>query len=260
MELRKVFHRVLALKETITPAVLAGWGKIYTKSDNLLYFLDGAGTEHEVSTIEHFYCEAYTYNNAIATVIETANTPIALRVSTPGLINGFTFSSGSTGAITAFADGTGGTVLVTSAGHGLSNGDIITIRGTVNYNGVFEVFAVTTDTFKITDVWVANDGASDWDQPGHVKYNGIPTATFATVGQITMAPVAACKIIWKLYVNTTPQEKTTAEREYAINDLDVCSVSGLIQLSTGDILWLSVESDSTANITIKHGEFNAHRH
>lgn len=260
MKLIKVFHRILALKETITPAALAGWGKVYTKSDNLLYFLDGGGTERQVSTIEHFYCEAYTYNNAIPTVIETANTPIALRVSTPGLMNGFTFHSGGTGAITAFADGTGGTVLVSSAGHGLNNGDIITIRGTVNYNGVFEVSAVTTNTFKITDTWVINDGASDWDQPGHVVYDGIPTAIFAVSGQVTMAPSAACKIIWKLYVNTTPQDKSIAEREYAINDLDVCPVSCLIQLSTGDILWLSVESDSTQNITIKHGEFNGHRH
>lgn len=260
MKLLKIFHRFLALKETITPTAIAGWGKIYTKSDNALYFQDGAGNEHEVSALERFYSEAYTYNNAVATVIETANTPIALRVSTAGLMSGFTFHSGSTGAITVYADGTGGTVLVTSAGHGLSDGDIISIRGTTNYNGVFEVSAVTTDTFKITDTWVADDGASDWDQPGHVKYTGTPTAMFAVVGQITMAPVAACKIIWKLYVNTTPQNKTTAEREYAINDLDVCPVSGLIQLSTGDIVWLSVESDETANITIKHGEFNAHRH
>lgn len=206
------------------------------------------------------FCEAYTYNNAVATVIETADTPIALRVSTAGILSGFTFDPGSTGAITAFADGTGGTVLVSSAGHGLSDGDIITIRGTTNYNGVFAVSAVTTDTFKITDTWVNDNGASDWDQPGHVVYTAEHTRNFSVVGQISGAPAAACKLIWKLYVNTTPQDKSTVERKFAINDLDVCSTSCLITLSEGDILWLSVESDSTNDITIKHGEFNAHCH
>jgi len=38
-----------ALKETTTPTADAGWGRIYTKNDNKLYFQDGAGTEHEVA-------------------------------------------------------------------------------------------------------------------------------------------------------------------------------------------------------------------
>lgn len=35
----------LMLKETTTPTADAGYGKIYTKSDNMLYFQDGAGLE-----------------------------------------------------------------------------------------------------------------------------------------------------------------------------------------------------------------------
>ncbi len=37
---------VLVLKETTTPTADTNYGKIYTKSDNELYFQDGAGTEH----------------------------------------------------------------------------------------------------------------------------------------------------------------------------------------------------------------------
>ena len=44
-----VHCQFLALKETTTPTALAAHGKIYTKSDNKLYFQDGAGTEHEIS-------------------------------------------------------------------------------------------------------------------------------------------------------------------------------------------------------------------
>jgi hypothetical protein len=42
---------VLALKETTTPTADTNYGKIYTKSDNKLYFQDGAGTEHEIAFV-----------------------------------------------------------------------------------------------------------------------------------------------------------------------------------------------------------------
>lgn len=39
------------LPEITTPTAVADVGKIYTKSDNKLYFQDGAGVEHEVSLV-----------------------------------------------------------------------------------------------------------------------------------------------------------------------------------------------------------------
>jgi hypothetical protein len=39
----------LLLKETTTPTANADYGKVYCKSDNKLYFQDGAGSEHEVA-------------------------------------------------------------------------------------------------------------------------------------------------------------------------------------------------------------------
>ena len=39
---------VMSLKETTTPTATTNYGKIYTKTDNKLYFQDGAGTEHEI--------------------------------------------------------------------------------------------------------------------------------------------------------------------------------------------------------------------
>ena len=39
----------LALKEIATPTADANYGKVYTKTDNKLYFQDGAGTEHELA-------------------------------------------------------------------------------------------------------------------------------------------------------------------------------------------------------------------
>lgn len=37
------------LSETTTPTAVTNFGKVYTKSDNKLYFQDGAGSEHEVA-------------------------------------------------------------------------------------------------------------------------------------------------------------------------------------------------------------------
>ncbi len=41
----------LCIKETTTPTADTNYGKIYTKTDNKLYFQDGAGTEHEISFV-----------------------------------------------------------------------------------------------------------------------------------------------------------------------------------------------------------------
>ncbi len=37
---------LLVLKETVLPAALENYGKIWTESDNTLHFQDGAGTEY----------------------------------------------------------------------------------------------------------------------------------------------------------------------------------------------------------------------
>lgn len=58
---------LLTLKETTTPTADSGYGKIYTKSDDKLYFQDGSGTEKEIITPTKL---TDTVNNE-AKVIET---------------------------------------------------------------------------------------------------------------------------------------------------------------------------------------------
>lgn len=205
------------------------------------------------------YGEAYIYNNSNATVIETAGTPIALRQISEGLGSNFIFHAGSTGAITAFADYSGtvaGKVLVTSATHGLSTGKVITIRGTTNYNGVFAITVVNVNSFYITDTWVNDNGASDWDQGASLIVGTGAAGLYPAFWQMSISPAAACSLIFMMYINTTAQVKSTAEQKFPQNDLNSCSSSCVLDVSVGDIVWLSVQSDATANITNKHGEFN----
>lgn len=213
-------------------------------------------------TDPHTYGEMYIYNNSTATVIETANTPIALRQISGGLQKGFIFDAGSTGAITAYADYSGtvaGTVLVSDAGHGLSTGDIITIRGSTNYNGIFAVTVVSVDTFYITNTWVVDDGASDWDQGASLSAQAGSNGVYTSTWQMTTAPAGACELCFKVNINETPQNKSTACRDMAINDKDNNSSTCLMSIVEDDIIWLSVESDATSNITNSMGNMNLER-
>jgi len=204
------------------------------------------------------YGEMYVYNNATPTVIETINTPIAINIQSAGLLNHFTYEAGSTGAITAFSDGTG-KVNVASATHGLDTGDIITIRGTTTYNGVWIITKIDDDNFSIPDTWAADDGASDWDQPARLCAGIGAAGIYSTAWQVSVAPVAACALVFMLYKNEVAQTKSTAEREYAINDLAVCTSTCVFEIVEGDCIWLSISSDHTANNLIKHSEFNMRR-
>lgn len=208
---------------------------------------------------QKFYCEGYFYDNEVATIIETADTPIGLYGATLGPIHGLTYDVGGTGAITVYADYSGtveGAVLITSEGHGLETGDIITIRGTTSYNGVFQVTVISVDTFYIIDTWVENDGASDFDKPGGFTVKPGCSGIYIMSGFICTAPSAACTLVFKTYVNTTPQYNTYTERKYAQNDLDTTASVGLLTLSEGDFVWVAVKSDSTQSITNKHGGFS----
>jgi hypothetical protein len=42
---------VIKLVEVTTPTAIPDIGQVYTKSDNKLYFQDGAGTEHEIAFV-----------------------------------------------------------------------------------------------------------------------------------------------------------------------------------------------------------------
>ncbi len=65
-------------------------------------------------------------------------------------------------AITAFTDYSGtvpGAVLVTSATHLIVDGMSVTISGTTNYNGTYQITYVDVDNYYIIATWVADDAA-----------------------------------------------------------------------------------------------------
>ena len=255
MSHKTTFEDGITLKEMTTPTALTDWGKIYPKSNDKLYFQDGSGTEHLISN--EVYGEGWFYNSAVALTIETVDIPIGVYGPIVGEISDMTFNSGSTGVTSVFADGGSGTVTVTSNGHGLSNGAIVTIMGSTSYNGVFEVSSVTTNTFKITDTWVADDGVATWIEPTSLIVN--TAGIYHGDAHVSASVDGACTVIWMPYKGTTPIVKATNERKFPTNDIGAAAMSILIEFSVGDILWMSVQSDTLVDIVHKHGGMRFHK-
>lgn len=202
------------------------------------------------------YGEGWFYNNSVALPVETVDVPIAMQGPIVGNLKNMTFHSGSTGLTSSFADGIGGTVLVTSAGHGLSNGAIVSIMGSTNYNGVFEVSSVTTDTFKITAIWEVNDGIATWIEPTSLLIH--TAGVYHGDAHISASVDGICTLLWMPYKGITPIPKATTERKFPNNDLGPSAMSILEDLSVGDIVWMSVQSSSLVDITSKHGGMRWH--
>lgn len=210
------------------------------------------------------YGEMYIYNNSTATVIETANTPIAIKEISSGLVSGFAFEAGSSAdmdwTISDYSGTVPGAVLFqTYTSHPFNTGDIITIRGTCDYTGIHKVYRVTSGTFYIITPWIAGAGTCLCDKGACLTAlagsNGVYTSTW----QMTTAPAGACELCFKVNINEIPQVRSTACRDMAVNDKDNNSSTCLLTIADGDIIWLSVESDSTDNIVNSMGNMNLER-
>ena len=68
----------------------------------------------------------------------------------------------NSGNMTAMANAGGGFTTITSAGHGLSNEAIVAQLGSTSYNGAFTISSVTTNTYNVPVVFVANDATGTW--------------------------------------------------------------------------------------------------
>ncbi len=159
------------------------------------------------------------------------------------------YQEASAGTITAFADGGSGQVTVTDATHGLSENDRVTISGTTNYNGTFKVTNVTTNTFEITDTWVATDTGS-W-----VSYTRV---WIGTDGQYSIGYMididSTGGSTWNatswLYKNGIVLANTEVRTgNYGSEDQSMAFIPTYISLSEGDYIDLRIDQNNlTGNL------------
>lgn len=206
------------------------------------------------------YAEMYIANNSNASVLETADTPIALRQFVTGSLDGWTFNAGSTGTISAYANGTG-KVNVTSALHGLVTGDIITIRGSANYKGIWQITKINDNSFSIPDTWAIDDGGSDWDEGSHLIASVNSAGAYAMNWDISSseAGAAGSHITIAVYINTTKDPKGIARRKYANNDQKCASGQALLTIADGDKVYITAESTGVNDMTNQYGNITLRR-
>ena len=209
-----------------------------------------------------FYSDIHVHDNAVATVIDTANVAHFVQgLFGEVLSNGLTFAAGSTGAITAFADATGGQVTVTSAGHTLSNGDIVSISGTTNYNGVFTVDNVSGGNFEITDTWVADDATGNFYQGDNITVDVGSAGIYAMSMHLYGSSAIANKdFAFEVYKNNIDQDNIHAERRFATVDTGAVGSGGIVSLAEGDIISFAISNlNDTTNFTAKHINLTMHK-
>jgi hypothetical protein len=171
-----------------------------------------------------------------------------------------TLQAGSTGSITVFADAGGGQVTVTSAAHGLSEDDYITIAGTTNYNGVFQATNVTTDTFEITDTWVADDATGTWHRGSYLEIQH--RGRYRLEWSFSMASAGSNKTFdFTLFNGTTEISEARRQRKFsAAGDVGIGAGNTTGFLERGDRVWYGFRNITDANnITLSAGTVNANK-
>lgn len=204
------------------------------------------------TTLEHKSLGAKIHENAVATVISTAN----IKHPVFGLFaatkqNGATFLAGVRTAITAFADATGGEVQATATGHGLSTGQWAGINGTTSYNGMFQVTVVDVNNFKITATWVADDATGFVTRGDQFTIN--PGGDGAWHGNFSMSGSAAAvnkEYEWHILVSGVESQISHVERRFSSSDIGAWGGVELNDLVTGDVIQVSVTGlTDTSNFT-----------
>jgi len=211
------------------------------------------------AAVHSHYAEMYVNANAAAHVINTVSNWQGAIGFTQGIIDTdhLSFDAGETQLITAFADASGGQVTVTSNGHGLGLGDIVTISGTTSYNGIFTVANPQTNTFEITDTWVANDGQGAYELPS--RFIAKATGTFRLCAKGSLAPSNNNDIFdFALIKNATPLVNTWARHTSGgAGDYNDITIMGLSEVVSGDVIYLALQNTTgTNNITIRHANLN----
>jgi len=251
----------LFLPEITTPTPVVNFGKLYTKTNDKLYFQDGAGSEKEVSLADTEHGSMFANGNATATTITDANKVVAIEAGSSTDLSGVTFNAGTNGVIANTADN-GGTLRITDVGHGLVTGDVVSINGlaTAAQNAVTLVTRIDDDTFDCDDItFVTGSESGTWQKPGHLV---IGTAgTYLLTAQFSVLSASANKTFqFFTYIGSTQQTDITSERRFASNDIGAMGMGGLIAVSATDKVWCAVVglTDAT-NITVKHSNFSIHR-
>lgn len=248
----KLTGGVLYINEITTPSAIANYGAIYTKSDNQLYFQDGAGTESAVELGASDYGEMGNTASA-GEVMQSADEWHAMfhaniNASAPHISSGFTFVAGKEGAGNITTAAAGAAININDAAHGLASGDYVTVQS-ANHVGVGTVTLVDSSNFTVDIAFVGNEAAT-WQMGSYLLvatagvYRGAWNASFSQSLNNTQTSIISP------FVNVTQSTKAQAARLLS-NNSDVGSIggNGMMSFTAGDRIWFGAQSSAAQSLT-----------
>lgn len=197
---------------------------------------------------------------------ESANVTVIQQVDDWHLVNdftvaylggGWTFHTGEQLAITAYADNGDGRTRVTDAGHTLINGDIISISGTISYDGVWIVEQVAANTFVINTPWVADDGASVGEHGSHF-HSATTTATgkYLVAYTLSVQPVVAnSQVEVSLFYNATQEIASESQSRLEVAaDSQIVAGFSIVDVTVNGVVSLGIRNlTDDGDFTIRDG-------
>jgi hypothetical protein len=248
------FNSAPIFAEISTPSAITDYGRVYPKSDNQLYFLDGEGVEHLISLGSSDYGEmGNIFGDNATEIIHSADEwhgmfHANITGAPPHLNSGFTFVAGSegSGSVTTAQGGAG--INIADLSHGLVDGDIICVQS-ANHVGIDTVTYVDIGNFEITIGYLANEAAT-WQQGSYLLcatsgiYRGAWNASFSQSLNNTQTSLIAP------YINTHQSTKAVASR-LLTNNTDVGSIggNGLMNFVNGDRIWFACQTTASQTLT-----------
>ncbi len=253
----------ILLAETTTPTAVTNFGHFYTKTDNRMYFQDGAGDEHEIVEVDVEHGEFFVKGNATATTITDANKGVALELGAGDHLKDFTFVSGANGVITDTANN-GGLLRITDVAHGRTTGDILSINGltTASQNGITTITRIDDDTFDCQNLTFATiDETGTWQMGAYLLTPTGGAGDYRIVLSSSVLSASANKTYTiQAMVNRDEDDGLFAEVRLASADVSSLSFAGIHTLAVADRLWVCINglTDGT-NITLKHFNLSINR-
>lgn len=221
----------------------------------------GIAATNGVLSVGDLYGEMYQEANAVATTISTADIWHATVNFSTGEVSGFTFDAGSTGPIASIADAGGGDITVNDVAHGLSAGEMVSIVGTTNYNGLYEVKTAVADSFTVTAAWGVNETGT-WIQGSSLTADSGSAGIYKAEWGASIAMAVGNEIFTTCFAkNTTPCTKCRSRvADPGLGDYTHTGGSALATVADGDILYLITKNiGNTGNITFRHSNINFKR-
>ncbi|MCK9576998.1 MAG: hypothetical protein M0R51_13935 [Clostridia bacterium] len=172
-------------------------------------------------------------------------------------MEGFTFLSSIKATIAGVDDGGDGTIIVTTlAAHGFSIGNIATLTGTTDYDGVYEILSKPSDTtFTVTKAFnVTRTGTAT---RGSCLVAGAYAAGYYKVYYEMSGKGAGTnqEYGFRIFKNTDIQVRCPAACKYGvIGDIIPSSGGGTLDLvSVGDMISFMLRNNSgSSDFTMKH--------